>query len=264
MSLNTCKSVIVSFVLAIAVTGQAHPSKDEAISCEGAPVDPQAIAALKTMGAFLRQQQSFTVRTTTDTDYALDSGQTVRLASRGELRVRRPDRLRADIISPRKARQLFYDGKTFSMFAPRVGYYTRVNAPPTIVQLADLLEDRYAVELPLVDLFRWGTDAAALDEITKATDVGPAVIDGVETEQYAFRQPDVDWQIWIQRGNQPLPRKLVIVATDDPKHPQNAITLTWTLDEHHDDSVFQFAPPTGAVAIAIDDLSRPQTRGARR
>ena len=37
----------------------------------------------------------------------------------------------------------------------------------------------------------------------------PATIDGVATDHYAFREADVDWEVWIQKGDQPLPRKLV-------------------------------------------------------
>jgi hypothetical protein len=42
------------------------------------------------MGAFLRDQQSFTVRVTTETDHVLEPGQTIRLTANGDLRSRDP------------------------------------------------------------------------------------------------------------------------------------------------------------------------------
>ena len=57
-----------------------------------------------------------------------------------------------------------------------------------------------------------------------AVDIGPSAVDGMTCEQYAFRQEGVDWQIWIQLGDFPLPRKLVIrTLTDDakPQHSEN-------------------------------------------
>ena len=130
---------ITSIVLAAATTVGGNPP-DPQLNARPA-VDPQAIAALDTMGKFLREQQSFTIRTETEHDYVLESGQKVRVPSTGELWVRRPDHLRATTHSDRKDRQFFYDGKTFTIYGHKLGFYATVGAPPTIDQLADALED---------------------------------------------------------------------------------------------------------------------------
>jgi hypothetical protein len=241
----TSKTIAIAGVLAAAVSHAENKSQ--------APpaVEPSAISALERMGEFLRRQQSFTVRVDISHDYVVDSGQKVRLSSHGDLRVRRPDRLRADIVSDRKTRELFYAGNTFTIYSPRVGYYATVAAPPTINQLADQLEDRYGLELPIVDLFRLGTNKAVLQQITSARWVGLATIDGVATDQYAFRQSGLDWQIWIQRGDRPLPRKLVLTTTDDPARPERSIEMTWDLGAKHPESTFTFVPPKDSRRIAI-------------
>jgi hypothetical protein len=250
--MTTCtKSILIASVLAGAATSYAATAEKPATAEKAPAIEPAAITALDKMGVFLREQQSFTVRTTTETDYVLDTGQKVRLSARGDLRVQRPDHLRADIVSDRKERQFFYDGKTFTVFAPRIGFYASVAAPPKIGALADQLQDRYGLELPLVDLFRWGTDESGVGDITAATYVGRANIDGVDTDQYAFRQPGLDWQIWIQRGDHPLPRKLVLTTTDDPARPERAIELTWDLSAQHETSQFTFVPPEGSTKISL-------------
>ena len=43
-------------------------------------------------------------------------------------------------------------------------------------------------------------------------DVGPTEVGSITCEQYAFRQPGLDRQIWIQLGDFPLPKKLVITT----------------------------------------------------
>lgn len=287
MRATVSKSIIVT-AFAVAVTGNAQAEEGvapETPSTQSSPVgstgvkprpakkgvkppaiEPEAIAALAEMGAFLREQQSFTVRTTTETDYVLDSGQKVRLSAHGELRVRRPDHLRADLVSDRKQRQVFYDGRTFTIHSPRVGYYATVAAPATILELADLLQGTYGLELPLVDLFRWGSDELEieLEDITSATHVGSTRLDGVQTDHYAFRQPGLDWQIWIQRGDRPLPRKLVLTTTDDPARPEHAIEMTWNLGARHEDAVFAFAPPSGSARIELAELIPPKADKTRR
>jgi hypothetical protein len=262
-------SIIVTVGLAFATTAEAQPAASAADKAAKQPektpaIDPNALAALDKMGAFLREQQSFTVGTNTETDYVLDDGQKVRLSSRGDLRVRRPDHLRAHVVSDRKERQFYYDGKTFTIFSPRIGHYASVPAPPTIVELADQLEARYGLMLPMVDLFRWGTDDSAVKQITQASYVGTTKLDGVVTDHWAFRQPGLDWQIWIERGDKPVPRKLVLTTTDDPARPEHAIEMTWNLGSRHEDSVFAFEPPKGAQKIALAEVTTQRAPTARR
>ncbi len=47
----------------------------------------------------------------------------------------------------------------------------------------------------------------------------PATLDGVLTNQYAFRQGEVDWSVWIEQGDRPLPRKLMIIDRSRPSSP---------------------------------------------
>jgi hypothetical protein len=273
------RNAIVITALGFAVTSEAQPPPANETSAAKAPakkatpakkperppaIEPEAIAALEKMGAFLRDQKSFTVKTTSETDHALVSGQNIRLVQTGKLRVRRPDHLRADITSDRKQRQFFYDGRTFTMNAPAVGYYTSVPAPPTIVELAAQLEQRYGLELPLVDLFFWGTEKSAVDQIQMATVVGASKLDGVEVEQYAFRQPGLDWQIWIEKGSHPVPRKLVLTTTDVPTRPEYAVELAWDLDTPHDDSLFTFVPTKDSHQIALQEVPMRRATEARR
>lgn len=214
-------------------------------------VDPVAIAALVSMGAFVRAQPKFEVKTKSATDTVLADGQKVQQLQRGDIRVQRPDELRVEVISDRKHRQFFYDGKTFAIYGPKNGYYAKVPAPPTIAELVDVLQDKYDIEMPLVDLFRWGTEEAGIDQITAASIVGSETIDGVETDHYAFRQAGVDWQVWIERGSRPVPHRLVVTTLDDPARPEHTVDMTWNLDPSFEASTFAFVPPPNSHEIDL-------------
>ncbi|MBX3159736.1 MAG: DUF2092 domain-containing protein [Deltaproteobacteria bacterium] len=241
---------ITALILVMATSAVAAPAKQKEKL-----IDPVAIDALDTMGAFLREQESFDVHVVAETDYVLGNGQKVRRSAYGTVRVRKPDHLRAEIRSDRRDRQFFYDGETFTIYSPRMGFYATSPATGTIRELADQLQTKYGLELPLVDLFRWGTDEDSAKEITQATYVGPAVVDGVQTDQYAFRQPGLDWQIWIDQGERPVPRKLVLTTTDVPARPERAVELTWNLATHPDDKVFAFTPPKDAQRIPLAEIA---------
>jgi hypothetical protein len=219
----------------------------------GGVVAPGAITALDQMGTYLRTLKSFQVKANITREQVLENGLKVQIARTADLVARRPDRLRIEQTSDRNERMFFYDGKNFSLFARRLDFYATVPAPATIGQLADTLEARYKIDLPLVDLFRWGTNKSDVKAFDAATDIGPSVIDGVTCEQYAFRQNGVDWQIWIQQGDYPLPRKVVLTTTTDEARPQYEATYTWNLAPSFDDESFKFTPPPTAHKIVLAD-----------
>lgn len=215
-------------------------------------VDPGAIAALRRMGAFLRAQQSMWVQGELTTDGFLPSGQKVQYSGTVDLKVQRPNRMRVEISSDRGTKQMFYDGTTFTVYQPTVGYYASFAAPPTVAGLVDVLEQRYGVDLPLADLFRLGTDEAQLAAIQRATMVGWSMVKSTMCAHYAFHQQDVDWELWVQEGPQPLPRKLVITTTAEQAEPQHVAVLSWNLVPRLDASAFTFTPPPHAQRIEFD------------
>jgi hypothetical protein len=81
--------------------------------------------------------------------------------------------------------------------------------------------------------------------------VGDATIDGTPTTQYAFRQGPVDWQVWIAKGAQPLPRKIVIVDRTDDARPAYSVRLNWTLNPTLAADAFTFRPGADAKQIQI-------------
>jgi hypothetical protein len=215
-------------------------------------IDPAVIAALETMGAFLREQRAFAIKASTTIDEVLESGQKVQFSEVVEMWVKRPDRLRVNVESDTKRRQSFYDGKTFTLYGPRLGFYATFDAPPTLHELIDVAEQRYNLEFPLVDLFYWGTDKSGIRDVKSAMTIGPSKVGDVECDHYALAQNDVDWQIWIQRGAQRLPRKLVITSKRELGQPQFTAVLGWNLEPTADDSAFIFQPPPGARRIVFE------------
>ena len=80
-----------------------------------------------------------------------------------------------------------YDGKSFTLYAKNLGYYATVPAPPTAGELAKVLADKYnVIEMPLTDLFWWGTDRVNASVLTAAVDAGPAVVDGISLRAITF------------------------------------------------------------------------------
>lgn len=213
-------------------------------------VDPDAVEALNKMSAYLKTLKSFQVISNVTNDEVLDDGEIIQKTSKVDLLAAKPDRLRVEVTSDDRHRLYLYDGKNFTVWARLVNYYATVPAPPTIGKLIDVAYDKYGIDLPLIDLFRWDNDDGA-KKLTSAIDIGPSTVDDVTCEHYAFRQPGADWQIWIQLGEFPLPRKLVIRTLTDDARPQHSDVLTWNLAPSFNNEAFVFNPPPDAKKIVL-------------
>jgi hypothetical protein len=258
------KIVVICFYLALAIVGIASfpilgrtpwPKPAIARSYPGRTVaqriDPDAMATLNEMGTYLRSLKAFQIHSFTRREDVLNDGEKIEQDGVVDLLARQPDRLRIEVDDNPEQRLYFYDGKTFTLWAERVNYYATVAAPPTIGQLSDDLYNRFGIEVPLGDLFLWGTPRSKADEIKAATDIGPSPVEGTTCEQYAFHQQGLDWQIWIQKGDFPLPRKFVITTLTDDARPQYSAALTWNLAPSYDEAAFTFNPPKDAQRIVF-------------
>lgn len=225
------------------------------VSSGAQAVEPQAVDALRRMGAFLETLKSFEIHADTSIDEVLESGQKLQFEDTIHLRARRPDRLWVQVASDRKTREYFYDGKSFTIYGPRNKLYASFDAPPTLREVAATLEEKYGLALPLVDLFRWGTDPLRAETLLGALYVGPARVADTPCDHFAFREKGFDWQIWIQKGDSPLPRKLVITTTDDETRPQYAVTYDWNLAPALNDAMFTFEAPAGSYRIALREIT---------
>ena len=215
-------------------------------------VQPAALEALKSMSAYLMTATTLGITSRGSLDVVTSDGQRIQLDGTTQYKIRRPGFV-IDYASDIKNRRFIYDGKNFTVYSPKLGYYATVAAPATNREALDAIYKKFGIALPLEDLFRWGDGATAdrLQAMKSAYSVGTATIDGAETNHYAFREADVDWEVWIQQGNQPLPRKLVIVDRTDPSRPTFIARLDWQVNPTFADSDFAFVADENAKRIEL-------------
>ena len=245
---------------------RATPVSMRAPADTPATIDTGAVNALKRMGNYLRTLTAFGIDADVTTEEVLRDGQKVQLANNVKLVASRPNKLRVELTSDRKQRLFVFDCKDFTLFAPRQKFYSTTPVSGTINDLAKVLEEKYDVDLPLVDLFRWGTSDEQINAIRAAKDIGPCIIDEIPCNHYAFRQNGVDWQVWIQNGAHPLPLKVVLTTTTDDARPQHTALYTWNLAPAFNDAAFAVKPPEDFKKIGMAEVatSRTQTPGGSK
>jgi hypothetical protein len=169
-----------------------------------------------------------------------------------EVQVRHPDRLQVEIRSPKRNRGLWYDGKTLTLLDRVRNLYASVAVPDTIDKVLDVAHDRYGIDFPLEDLFVNDPYASAMEGIKGGVYFGKVTILGTPCQHIAFSTDQVDWQLWIEDGPNPLPRKAVITYKQEATAPQfTAIFSNWKLKSDLPDKTFVFTPPKDSAKIEI-------------
>jgi len=215
-----------------------------------AGVDPQAEALLRKATDYLSAQGKFSVDATSTIEAVLHSGQKIQFDHATTLTVRRPDRLRAERRGDLVDQVFYYDGASLTLYNPDDRHFATLPAPATLEEALDLARESLDIVAPAGDLVYSNAFEILMQDVTEGFVVGKSVVEGVLCDQLAFRAPHVDWQIWIQADDEPLPRKMVITSRDVLNQPQFTVRMTrWDMAPAVDDGVFAFAPPADAQGV---------------
>jgi hypothetical protein len=216
--------------------------------------ESEAIEALNKMGAYLRTLKEFEVTSNATIDEVTDDGQKIQFDGTTHYLVRRPTAFKIEMRTDRKVRDVYFKDGDFALVAPRMKVYAQAKMAGTIRAALEEIDNKYGIELPLEDLFEWGETETRPADLQRAFKVGYAMIGGKETDQYAFRRGDLDFQIWIQRGEQPLPLKYVITTRSEPSQPQFVALMSWNVNPSLTDAQFVYTPGADDNRIIIATL----------
>jgi len=240
------KGIVLSMLLAVCMPGGALA--DGAVDAS----DAKARAVLRQMTDYMAGLKSFTMKAGNTIEFVLDTGQKLQFDATAKVAVARPDRMRAVRVDDLEQQEMVYDGKSLTVFHRAGGtpYYATASAPPTIEGALDFARQSLDVIAPAGDLLYADAYNILMEDVISGLYVGPSVVGGVRVHHLAFRGNQTDWQIWIDTGDKPFPRKLVITSKLTSGAPQFTVTTSdWNLAPKLAASQFRFNPPKGAVKI---------------
>ena len=221
-----------------------------AAHAQPAGIAPEAQRLLKASTDFLAGQKQFSAETRNTLEVVLKSGQKIEFNHTARMAAQRPNKLRAERTGDLVNQVFVYDGKSLTLYNPQEKVFAQVAAPDSLEGMLDFARTKLDIVAPAGDLLYSVAFTGLMAEVTEGFVAGQAVIEGTLCDHLAFRAPHVDLQVWVQRGTQPLPRKLVITTRDMPGAPQFAVTMTrWNLKPTFGAQTFAFKPPAGAVKI---------------
>jgi hypothetical protein len=218
-------------------------------------VDPAAIEAIGAMSRYLRSLSQYAIDADITKDQVIDGNGKLQFDHELKILFARGKGLSIDSMSAQRHLQYVYDHKQVTLYTPDKKVYVDIAAPAKIGAAMALVEEKYGLTMPLSDIFYWGTDKLPTAGIEAAFFVGPGRVRGQDCRHYAYRQADIDWQLCIANGDQPLPLKLVITTTDVDIQPQYSATLQWQLNPVISADSFSFTPPPDATKISIQPIA---------
>ena len=232
---------------------QKSASKTKAAATASAPtIDPEALAAVEKMEAYVKTLTSYSIHADTTTDEVLLAGPKVQFGGSLDGTLRLPNRMRLTVARDDKdTQEFFYDGSTLAVWIKDRSVWASAPAASTIGEMLAQTRKKYDLSFPLDDLIRGATTGQLMNGVTAGMVVGTGMVAGVECDHLGFHKEGLDAQLWIEKGDRPLPRKIVITTLTEPSQPQHSEVLTWDITPTIDEAMFTFTPPAGAEKIVF-------------
>jgi hypothetical protein len=261
-----CLAALLALLFLSSPGWSAEKSKAPASPAVPAGEAPQAEKILQQMCDFLRSAKQFSFKAECTDDRVYTSGKKLQFTFDLEAFVQRPDKVRINATGDIDNKQFFSNGKTITLYDKSHNSYAVMEAPGTIDEAMAKANKEYGLRVSLADLAESNLCALMTKGVKHALYVGEGVVRGLRCHHLAFDEKNIQWQIWIDTGQKPLIRKLLITQKKLLGSPQwTAYFTEWNFTPQLADSLFVFTPPQGATKtrfVPLKELAAQQPKPA--
>jgi hypothetical protein len=194
-------------------------------------LEPKAIELLKATGARLAAAHTVSFTALEIFEHPSRHGHPLAYATKSDITLQRPDKLRVIIAGDGPASEFYYDGKVMMAYAPAENLLAVADAPPTIDATLDAAYRLAGIYFPFTDLIVADPYKDMARGLKLAYYVGQShVIGGTTTDIVAYIDNGVFLQVWIGAEDK-LPRMMHATFLDDPERMRHHLELSnWQID----------------------------------
>jgi len=248
-------------------TKKATPKAKPAAAVAAAPVlEPKAIEILKASCARLAAAHSMSFTAIVAYESPSRTGFPLAYATKSEVIMQRPDKLRVVTLGDGPASEFYYDGKMMMAYSPAEDLVAVADAPPTLDETMEVAYHTAAIYFPFDDVIVSDPYKDIADDLRMAFYIGQSnVIGGVTTDIVAYNTGGVFVEIWIGADDK-LPRMLRAIYADDPLRLRHGLELTnWHIDPDVSADFFtsQKAANAKHINFARPDAPLPPRAGTK-
>jgi hypothetical protein len=243
-----------------AASTQKSASNPKHATAPGPDLEPRAIELLKGMSAHLAAAHTVSFTAVEIFEQPSRQGHPLAYATKSDVTLQRPDKLRVIISGDGPASEFYYDGHSMMAYLPAEKLLAAADAPPTIDATLQAAYQSADIYFPFTDLIVADPYKDMSSGLMLAYYVGQSqVIGGTTTDIVAYADRDVFLQVWIGTQDK-LPRLVHATFLADPERMRHHLEFSnWQLDSPV--SAEAFSPPNASTAKRIP-FARPQAAPA--
>jgi len=212
--------------------------------------DDKAIGILKQMSAFTDSMDKYVINAESYLDATIGPGLTISDASEITVSVDRSGFLHSINKSGLETREVFMNKGKLTVFTGPQKFYSHAEIPATLDEGLMFALEQYGVETPAMDLLILRSlNELLTDDVEVVYVTGDSTIRGVNCHHILLSGPNVAMQLWIEKGDKPMPRRSLLTFKHGEGLPRHELFLKWTAKNSFDKSLFDFKPPEGAIEI---------------
>lgn len=235
----------------------AEPRTPSVLAPAQGGIDPRAAEVLQRMSRYLEAAEGLRFHAEVSFDEISPNGQKLQFAGALDVARANPGRLFMRWAGDLGSKGLWIDGDTVTLADGSHRVFATEAAGPTLDATLSSLSRMRGLELPLTELLSSNPERAISERVSSGVLLGVGDVDGVACDHLAFRGERVDGQLWVQRGERPLPQKLVLTYKKRPLAPQwVAVFSQWELPVTFTSEDFAPQVPEGFQRIGFVQAAR--------
>jgi hypothetical protein len=224
--------------------------------------DARAVEVLRQMDAYTDSMEKFVIKTESYNDASIGAGLIISNPSVSRVSVDRSGSLHSISKSGSHTNEIYLHKGKLTVFSAEHKFYTRAEAPMVLSEGLIFALEEFGVETPLFDLLI----VNSLDHLVSGGEdvfyvTGDSSIRGVDCHHILISGSNVDLQIWIEKGDNPVPRRTLMTYKRGEGMPRHEVFLNWSVENRFDKSEFEFEPPEGAREIGFMDDTATRQQG---
>jgi len=218
------KTSIISlsiFITALfTIYGSFFPQNNASAQDVNPNIDPKAARILQDMSYYMGSQYEYTFKAEMMFDDVLESKQKIQYNAEETVYLKKPDKFYVGYVTDIGGYKLWYDAGKATLLEVPVNDYSLATLPSSVDQALNKLKEEYQFtpalsEFLFIDIYKLMTA-----DVISGAYFGISKVMGTNCHHLVFVQKDIDWQIWIEDGKRPIPRKLVITYKNVAESPQ--------------------------------------------
>jgi hypothetical protein len=223
-------------------------------------VEPRAVEILKAASARLAGARSMTFTAVVSYESPSLLGPPLVYATKSEVTLQRPDKLRVLTLGDGPASEFYYDGKFMTAYAPAENLAAVAEAPASIDAALQAAYDSAAIYFPFTDVIVADPYKDIAEGLRSAFYIGQSiVVGGTTTDMVAYVTGNVFVQIWIGAEDK-LPRRIYAIYLNDRTRLRHVLELSnWALDVPIPSDAFASSKAAGATRMGF---ARPDAKDA--